>query len=656
MIYKIKILLFINLFLLQSSYSQTLQEIQKIKSEYEQLKKKSEIDGLLNQEINQNNSSADPSQIIFSPYNDLNAQDSTGVISKYFGYNFFTKRDTLGFWENLSIPNGYVLGPGDEVIISLWGETSLRQSFIISRDGKIYDETVGILNISGKTVNQAKKYIIKQFGRIYSTLNGNRPSTFLDISLGSLKSINVNFVGEVKFPGVYAIHPFSNVITGLIQAGGVDTTGSLRSILIKRNNKIYKKIDLYEYLLKGKISNDIQLKDQDIVLVEIRKSTIAIDSLVFRPGIYESIEGETIKQLIDYSGGIKPNASKYINIKRVVPIKNRKKSFSNNQNFYIDYLNSNLILSQDGDIITVKAMIESIRQVEMIGQVKKPGIYNFFADMSLYDLIELGGGFDDSTFWKSVYHNQAEIVRREPRSRYEKVIKIDLSKIDDHKFLKNIKLQNLDRFVVHSNLNFFEKKNILINGEVNIPGSYPLISDNETLQNAIERAGGLTNKSLKNGIAVYRDRDYFDNNQDTNIDKLLNKKVRVAWQSEKMILMPGDSIVIKEKTRTINVTGEVFNPGLIEYKEGKSVRRYIDAAGGYTEQGNKKGVVVVYANGVVVPKKWYSSPKVLDGSTIIINKKEEVEPFNLTQFATNWTQIVSSLITAVILSQQVGPN
>ena len=289
------------------------------------------------------------------------------------------------------------MGPGDEIIISLWGETSLRQTFTISRSGKIYDEKVGVLNISGKTVEKAKMYLLNQYGRIYSTLNKDNPSTFLDLSIGTLKSINVNFVGEVKFPGVYAVHPFSNVITGLIQAGGVDTTGSLRSISIKRNNKIYTKLDLYDYLLKGNLLND-----GDIVLVDIRKSTIQIDSSVFRPGVYELLNGESIKQLIDYAGGIKPNASTKIIINRITPHELRRSTTSNNENIYIDYYRSSSVLAQDGDVVTIKEMLENIQQVEMIGQVKKPGIYNYYTGMTLFDLIEIGGGFNDSTFWKSI--------------------------------------------------------------------------------------------------------------------------------------------------------------------------------------------------------------------------------------------------------------
>ncbi len=634
--------------------SQTLQDIQKLKSEYDKLKEQSSTN-IMNDAIDDNDKQK-PSLIDVFPYKGEILEDSLIQKTRYFGYDFFIKRDTLGFWENLPVPSSYTLGPGDEIIISLWGETSLRQSFTISRSGKIYDEKVGVIGLSGKSISDAKIHILNEYGRIYSTLKNNKPTTFLDISLGNLKSINVNFFGNANFPGLYAIHPFSNLITGLIQIGGIDTTGSLRTIKIKRNNEIIKDVDLYDYLLKGNLSGNIQLKDQDIVLIDFRKSTIEIDSSVYRPGFYESLPGETIFELINYAGGLKPDASNKVSIMRITPREKRNQEIPNNYNAYYEYENTNKIAVQDGDKIIINKMLENIQEVEMIGQVKRPGKYSFYQGMSLFDLIELGGGFDDSTFWKSVYHSQAEIVRREPNTRYEKVIKVNLNKINDVEYFKNIKLNNLDRFVVHSNLNFFEKKNIEIYGEVNIPGSYPIILNNESLRSIIGRAGGLTPKALKNGISIFRDKDYFYYDEKFSNEEDKSNKIRVAWQSDQISLMPGDSIIVLEKTRTINVIGEVYNPGLIEFKENKSVERYINDAGGITEFGNRKSIIIIYANGVTLPKRWYSSPKILDGCTIIVNKKEPSEPFDITQFATNWTQIASSLITAIVLTQQISQS
>ncbi len=148
----------------------------------------------------------------------------------YVGYDFFTKRDTIPFWQNLPISKKYILGPGDEVIIALWGESNSDYTETINRDGQIFIKNIGILNLGGKSLDDAKNYIISKFSRVYSTLIGQSPKSFIDLTLGELKSVNVHFVGFVNIPGVHMVHPFSNVITGLIQAGGVNIKGTLRDI------------------------------------------------------------------------------------------------------------------------------------------------------------------------------------------------------------------------------------------------------------------------------------------------------------------------------------------------------------------------------------------------------------------------------------------
>jgi protein involved in polysaccharide export with SLBB domain len=328
---------------------------------------------------------------------------------------------------------------------------------------------------------------------------------------------------------------------------------------------------------------------------------------------------------------------------------------------YINIENAKLMPIQNGDRILIHRLFKEDQLVEIIGQVKVPGVYHYYKGMTLKVLLALGGGFEDSTFWKSVYQHQAEIIRRNPQTRYENVIKVNLVDIYNGNGEKDIPLQNLDRIVIHANLNYFEKENIYISGEVNIPGAYPLISDNETLQSVIGRAGNLTAKALKNGISIYRDKKYFEvtvaqnalllNAKDAKDAK--DAKVRVAWQNESITLMPGDSVVVKESTGTVNISGQVYNPGLIEFRGGKSLRYYINSAGGITERGNLKSIIVVYANGLVSPNKWYTTPKIEDGATIIVNEKALEEPFDVTQFATNWTSIVASMITAFVLSKQL---
>ena len=348
-------------------FSQSINDLQKLRSDYERLK---------NQNSTTNSESFDIDRSI-SPIMDEVLDFNKDFIntnkaknSKYFGYNFFTERDSLVFFDNLPAPLDYILGPGDELIISLWGETQFRKNYTISKDGKIYDERVGLLNLSGKTLDDAKKYLKTQFGRNYSTLRSKPQTTYIDISIGEMRSINVNFVGSVKKPGIFSVHPFSNLILGLFYAGGIDSTGTLRSIQIIRNNEEYATFDLYDYLIKGKSSKDLRLRDNDIIVVPPRLSTIEIDSAVFRPGIYEAKPNETVADLIAFAGGTNFRSSSTISIERKI-------DDFDQQNVYLDISESKNVKIFDGDHIRVYQKPEFFRKVEIIGQVKSL-IYTVF--------------------------------------------------------------------------------------------------------------------------------------------------------------------------------------------------------------------------------------------------------------------------------------
>jgi len=654
--------------LLVPAAAQSIQEIQRLQSEYEMIQKQKSTERVGLEQVGEINPLTGlPREAAIVPYVIPSTQEQEKT-QKYFGYDFFVKRDTVTFWENLPTPANYLLGPGDEIIILLWGETQLRQTYTISREGNIYDEKVGLLNLTGKTMEEAKVYIKVQFGRVYATLKGINSSTFMDISLGELRSINVNFVGQLKYPGVYPIHPFSTIITGLIQAGGIDTTGSLRNIEIKRDGKLFSTVDLYAYFIKGDLPEKIQLRDQDIVVIPSRKTIITVDSAVVNPGIYESVPGETVYDLIQYAGGVTPEASSTISIQQIDPSNNNTNSTYNN--FYLEMGNAKLVEIKKRDHITVRSIFQNQQFIQLIGQVKVPGIYNYFEGMRITDLLKLGGGLEDPTFIKSIYMKKAEIIRRNANSRYEEIITIDLEEIIDSSKNSDIALQNLDRVVIHANLNYFERKNIQILGEVNIPGSYPLLSNNESLQSLINRAGGLSSKALDNGISIHREKIYFEDppkdkvlsqlQAQTNIGRMeeeeeeKNGKIKLAWEGLTVNLMPGDSIVIKEKVGAVFVTGEVYNEGLVEFQKGKSIRYYLDSAGGINNYGNRNNVIVVYPNGITVPWRRFRSPKILDGSTIVVYQKADLTPFNATLFASTTASLLSSLVTIIILSQQIN--
>ncbi len=643
-----------------------------MKSQYERMNR-GQSQSIINAEMGAEDqgTAIQPKKATVSSYA-INAIDSLDYVSKFFGYNFFTRRDSVAFWENLPTPLNYLLGPGDELIVSLWGETQLRKKYIISRDGKIYDNKVGVLNLMGKTIEEAQEHINSKFERVYSTLGGSKPTTYLDISLGQLRSINVNFVGEVKFPGVYPVHPFSNIITGLIQAGGVDTTGSLRTIFLKRGTEI-KKIDLYNYLIKGDIPKGIQLRDQDVIVIPPRLTTVTIDSAVVRPGIYESLPDETIFDLINYAGGLQPYSSKTIGIRRIVSPDSSDKINSYIKNFYVDYQETKERIVKNGDIITILSIFESDYEVEIIGQVKKPGVYYFFEGMTLLDLIDLGGGFKDTSYFESVYKGKGELIRMNSKKIYDEIISIDLNGFNQKNDFKNIKLKNFDRFVVHSNIHANKRKNINISGEINIPGYYVLKEDNETLQSLINRAGGITDNALESGVSIFRDKNYFESPpKDKKLEGLLleeeksepsvikqgveeftKNKIKLAWQDLDIILMPGDSIVVRPKVGAVYVAGEVYNPGLVGYQKNKSVRFYLNSAGGINNYGNRNNVVIVYPNGITVPWRRWKFNRVTDGSTIVVYQKADMTPFNITAFTSNLSSVLTSIVTIVLLSEQL---
>ena len=308
---KILSILILQLFLMGLVSGQSTTDIRQLKKQYEYLlEKQGKIslpsDGIEDYEIDGDL----PIKYDFKlKQAELEKKREAVIRLKHFGYDFFTMRDTISIWNNLPVPPSYILGPGDEIIISLWGETQLRDNYTIGREGMVYVERVGQLSLTGKSMEQAKKYLEKQFQKVYETLKGSRPSTYMDVSLGQLKSINVTFVGEVKSPGIYPVHPFSTILTGLIQAGGVDTTGSLRNIQIIRPVTDPQQVDMYAFLLSGETGQaNMRLQDNDVIFIPPRSSRIEVVGAVKRPGIYEANRSDNVAAVVDYAGGLRTNA------------------------------------------------------------------------------------------------------------------------------------------------------------------------------------------------------------------------------------------------------------------------------------------------------------------------------------------------------------
>jgi len=625
---KLFFVLFI-LFLGSQLSAQSLQDIERIKKEYEEAMKAMKVAKPVDEIIE----TEKPSVVVLAPRTEEVEEADTREVLPYFGYDFF--KASVAIWENLPVHADYRLGPGDEIIIALWGETQLRSEHIVDRNGNVYIDKVGQLSVTGKTLKEAKAYLTSRFEQVYATLRNPDPTTYLDISLGALKSINVKFLGEVSTPSILAIHPFSTVTTGLIQAGGVKESGSLREIHVIRDGKIRSTVDLYAFLLQGKTDGDIRLRDRDIVFIPVRNTTISVDGAVQRPHFYEALPGESFADILAYSGGLKPNAQAQLAVERIVAIDEREHEDNAINTFYVDHEDIKNITVQDGDKIFIYEIHPVQLQVSVHGQVKNPGIYAYQDSMRLRDLLDLAGGLNDESYWKSVFSPRAEVIRRQEDEEYATVIPIYLDRLRQGDESQNILLQNLDQVVIRHNPYFDPPKNVTLLGEVNVPGVYSITKNDEILENIITKAGGFTSQAFEDGIEMYR------------------KRQRVVLRDYSVPVMDGDSIHVPRHPGVVLVTGEVYNAGLIHYKAKRSLREYIESAGGFTKDASKWNVSVIYANGDVKLRHFLFSPRVGEGATVIVHRKEEREPFDMTKFLTEVASITASLVTTIYIASKL---
>tara|TARA_Y100000741_G_scaffold28492_1_gene20514 strand:+ start:1147 stop:3075 length:1929 start_codon:yes stop_codon:yes gene_type:complete len=629
-------IVFLGIFSLEA---QSLQELQKLQSEYKKALERQSLQkpADITEAEKTAKSTVLPDKLVYSRKDvesllvntekllqELKFLKDSSNKMPYVGYDFFTKRDSIPFWQNLPISNNYILGPGDEVIISLWGETNSSFSEVINRDGQIFIENIGILNLGGKSISDSKDYIVSRFSRVFSTLIGQSPKSFIDLTIGELKSVNINFVGFVNIPGVHVVHPFSNVITGLIQSGGVDNRGSLRQINVLRNNKTIESIDLYNYLIKGKSLNDLRLMDQDIIYVSSRKSLIPVTGKVKRPGYYEILENENLKDVVDFAGGLERRSSQNVHIFR---------NGDKNKNGYIisrDEFSSFSILK--GDSIHFPQEPEIKKLVNIQGQVKNPGFYPFNSFMTLKDILNATMSSKDDDFYKTMDLNKIKIFRKNPESP----IPINLiTSIND-----DFTLKNGDFITIPPKNKFNPIETVKITGEIKFPGIYP-VNELVTLEEVIGLSGGLTSIALEDGIEIFRD------------------SLKIAWDQRFFPLIDGDSINVLKKSGLVLISGEVNVPGYLSFRKNDSIKKYIRRAGGLTEFAEKKNIYIIYPNGISVPFSNWLSPKVREGSIIYVNQrtisgKEELSGFQL--FSTITGQAGSIATTLISLSLLINQS
>jgi protein involved in polysaccharide export with SLBB domain len=358
---------------------------------------------------------------------------------------------------------------------------------------------------------------------------------------------------------------------------------------------------------------------------------------VSRPGIYELLPGEYIDQLISYAGGLKPTAGLTVELRRIIERGERESDDDAVTISYLDVKSLNPHEVLDGDRIWIKNIMEVSRQVYISGQVKRPGAYAYTDSLRLLNLLKMAGGIEDEDFLKSVNLGKLDITRRDIDSDYSNIITLEMAEVINGNSHENIWLNNHDQVTVYPNQRYFPAKTVTMNGEVLLPGVYPIQKDFETIGSVISRAGGFTPRAFEDGIVLMRE------------------GTRLVVEGMENTVADGDIITIPEVTDVVEVRGAVYNPGLISFSKGRSVNQYIRLAGGITPEANKNDLIVIYANGSVKPKRAYVNPRPEPGCIIHVNSRPLLTPTQqLLSFVEGISTTLTQLITTYILVTQIG--
>lgn len=519
---------------------------------------------------------------------DLYWEKKEDPTQQIFGHNIFSNPN-LTFEPNYNIatPVDYRLGPGDEVIIDVWGasETTIRQT--ISPEGSILVNTLGPVYLSGKTVGEANQYLKQEFARIYSGVSGTAPTTDVKLTLGEIRSIQVNVMGEVMIPGTYTLSSFSSVFHALYSAGGVNKIGSLRNIKIVRNGDVVAELDVYDLLMKGKMKDDIRLQDGDVVLVDPYISLVQIWGKVKRPMFYELTKEENMKTLLEYAGGFTGDA--YKKAVRVV-----RKTGRELQIYNVDEANFASFRMDDGDVVTVDSVLNRYEnRVEIRGAVYRPGLYQLDGSVNtVKNLLAKAEGVRGDAFL-----NRAILDREKPDLTHE-MIQVDIRGLLNGT-VADIPLVKNDILYIPSIHDIQEEQTVTIHGEVANPGTF-LYSENLTIEDLVLQAGGLLEAASTTKVEIARrvkspKSEDFTLTVGENFSFDLKDGMLVGDGSDDFRLKPFDEVYIRRspayyEQRNVTVAGEVlFSGSYALSKKNERLSDLVEKAGGVTPAAYVRG-------------------------------------------------------------------
>jgi len=538
----------------------------------------------------------DPQQMPGAGYGDMeNARyyyvDPRDTVGKrnIFGRTIFSgKLLTFEPNGNMATPENYRLGPGDEVIIDIWGanEDSVRE--FISPEGSIMVSQIGPVYLNGLTVKEADKRIRDLFARKYAGVSEEEPGMASDIrvTLGQIRTIQINVMGEVEVPGTYRLTAFSSVFHALYSAGGATDIGSLRNIEILRNGRRFATLDIYDFIFSGKFAQDIRLEEGDVILVHPYGKLVDLKGKVKRPMFYEMKQGETLQDLLDYAGGFAGDA--YDKEVRVVRRSGREHEF-----FSVPAERFASFALEDGDEAEVDAVLDRFaNRVEVRGAVYRPGMYELSDAMNTVgELVARAEGLKEDAFLARA------LLYRETDDLLLRMIAVDLAGIVGGT-TPDVELQRNDVLVIPSRHDVAELGAFTVNGQVANPGTYPYV-ENMTLEDLILQAGGLLDgASLVRVEVARRLKDPKSTAATNNLGQVFTFSLKdgfVVDGTPGFVLEPFDVVMVRKspgyrEQRLVSIAGEVVFGG--EYAllhKNERLSDLVKRAGGVTDDAYIRG-------------------------------------------------------------------
>ncbi len=513
--------------------------------------------------------------------------DTEKVDTLIFGSTlFFQKNRKLSFEPSLNqaTPKNYILGPGDLLYVDIYGESEKYYEATVNPEGSILLDNIGLIAVSGKTIETAEAIIKNRVASFYTGLSGSNPKTFLQVSLGNVKTIKVHILNEVRLPGTFTLSAFSTVFNALYAAGGPSDKGTLRAIQLIRNNKKIAEIDVYDLLINGTANLDVQLQDQDVILVNPYLARVRVMGEVKRPLVFEVTPEDILEDILRFAGGFTDLAFKdRISISRI----------TGNQRSISDVYSNQLGLFnlKGGDEVTVGRIIDRYtNRIQIKGAVFRPGVFSLTEGLTLTQLIKNADGLKGDA-----YTQRASILRTKGDLSAE-ILEVNLQAVLEGR-QEDVVLQREDVIRISSIYDVQNERYIQILGEVKRPGTYPYAAG-MTPEELILTAGGLQESANLNDIEIAR---RLEDSDSGTLSDIITTSINpdLSFNPNALFLKPFDQVIVRKRAnftmqRLVSVEGQVNSPGIFAIQTSVDrISDLIKRAGGINQFAYTKGATLI---------------------------------------------------------------